>query len=119
MTWVTWVTWGFVAIAASVAVVAWAISTGRLDVTFEPPYERPAERPPAVADGQRDEPPTEARRAEGATSGPVSGIEWSEPAAGRPGPDGLEPHEGAASTAQNHPPTTGEPADGRHEAQDR
>jgi hypothetical protein len=107
MTWVTWVTWAFVALAAAVTMVAMAISRGRLQVSFEPPYEPSEQQPPVVSATGR------------APSGTRSGIEWSEPAAGRPDLDGLEPDEGAAPTAQNHPPTTGEPADGRHEAQDR
>lgn len=85
----SWVTWAFVGLAGLVAVVAAAVSRGRLDVTFEPPYARPIEPADQGSAG--------------------SGIEWSEPAAGR----------SVDRIGQNHPRTTGETAHGRHEAQDR
>ncbi|WP_162458360.1 hypothetical protein [Pseudactinotalea terrae] len=85
----SWVTWGFVGLAIAVLAVAAAISRGWIEVTLDPPYE-PQVRP---AD------PTGTR----------SGIEWSEPAAGRS-------HD---RIGQHHPRTTGETAHGRHEAQDR
>lgn len=102
MIWVTWVTWAFVAVAAGVVVVAALISRGTLDVGFERPYD-------AVDRPQSEPPPSGAHRSPGG-----SGIEWSESAAWR-----LHLDEGAVTHPQPHPRTTGEPADGRHEAQDR
>lgn len=102
MAWVTWVTWGFVAIAAGVVVIAALISRGVIDAGFEPPYEHGVDA--------AQEPPGTAADLEGDRSD----IEWSASAAWRPHLD-----EGAATHPQPHPRTTGEPADGRHEAQDR
>jgi hypothetical protein len=85
----SWVTWAFVGLAVVVAAVGMAISRGRIDVSFEPPYE--FRIPPADPTGV----------------GP--GIEWTEPAAGR----------SLDRIGQHHPRTTGETAHGRHEAQDR
>ncbi|HLV57086.1 MAG TPA: hypothetical protein VKY71_16125 [Actinotalea caeni] len=93
MTWVTWVTWGFVALAALVVGVAVAASRGRLDLTMEPPYEPPPD-PGTPRVGR-------------------PGVEWHEPAGG-PVDDQMP-----APDPQHHPRTTGEPADGSHEAQDR
>lgn len=94
MSWVTWVTWGFVALAIVVLLVTLAASRGLLDVSFGPPYQAP------------DEPE--------APSGHRSGVEWTKPAGGPVITD-----QAPATESQHHPRTTGEPADGRHEAQDR
>lgn len=92
--WVTWVTWGFAGLIVLVVAVAVAISTGRLDASFGAPYEREN-----ASVGQPD---------------PRPDVDWSEPADGRAGAD-LRP----ATDPQHHPRTTGEPAHGRYEAQDR
>ena len=102
MTWVTWVTWGFVAVAAGVVMIAAFISRGSLDSSFENPYQPAKEAAP------------ESLRPGAHSSALGSDIEWSEPAAWRPHLD-----EDAVSHPQPHPRTTGEPAHGRHEAQDR
>lgn len=102
MTWVTWVTWVFVGLAVAVAAVAWAIASGRLRAGFEEPYDdgRATSQMPEPSLGQ-----------------PAVG--YVEPAAGRPDLAGTEPIDAGATDLQHHPRTTGEPADGRHEAQDR
>jgi len=102
MTWVTWVTWAFVALAVGVVVVAALVSRGSVEATLEPPYEPVLEPsgPSATTTGQRVQ--------------VQSGIGWSEPAAWRSNLD-----EDAETEPQPYPLTTGEPADGRHEAQDR
>ena len=102
MAWVTWVTWVFVAIAAGVVVIAVLVSRGTIRSGFDRPYE-PEEQPAS------DAAPRGAHR-----SPDGSGIEWSESAARRQHLD-----EDAVIHPQPHPRTTGEPADGRHEAQDR
>jgi hypothetical protein len=85
----TWVTWGFIGLAIAVLAVAAGIARGRIEVTLDPPYA------PLVRSADPE--------------GTRSGIEWSEPAAGR----------SDDRTGQHHPRTTGETAHGRHEAQDR
>lgn len=98
------VTWLLVAVALAVVGAAAAISSGRLSVTFEGPY--PEQEPPMQAPSAG------------------SGIEWSSPAAER------SVHEGVAFAEHNttevparagtdNLSSTGEPAHGRHEAQDR
>lgn len=105
MTWVTWVTWVFVGLAVAVAAAAWAIASGRLRAGLEEPYdeERAAPQMPEPSLGQ-------------------PAVRYVEPAAGRPdlaGTDRIDPTDAGATDLQHHPRTTGEPADGRHEAQDR
>jgi hypothetical protein len=110
MSWVTWVTWAFVGVAALVALVALGLSRGRLHDSFDDPYDplgHHLEQAPEPEQGR-------------------SGVEWSEPAAGwspseteRDQHDDRDVEETDEPTAARPTQTTGEPADGRYEAQDR
>ncbi|MFV0425882.1 MAG: hypothetical protein ACK5KU_02470 [Beutenbergiaceae bacterium] len=104
MTWYTWVspmTGLFLALAVLVMVCGWLVASGRLSTWFD------AQTPGPGASGTQEAiPPV-------AGEHPRTGIEWTQSAAGRWPPTGVE-HGPAV------PPTkTGESSHGSHEAQDR